>query len=115
MATPCTPGDGADRLFGEIQDDQMFGELGDDLLVGGQGIDGLHGGAGQDWIRGDTNRDRYFGDAGGDTLSFATATPPGSVAGVEGVSVDLPGQHGDRGRVARARLRNREPGRIGLL
>jgi Ca2+-binding RTX toxin-like protein len=83
-------GAGADRLFGEIQDDQMFGELGDDLLVGGQGIDGLHGGAGQDWLRGDTNRDRYFGDEGVDTLSFATATPPGGVAGVEGVSVNLP-------------------------
>ena len=83
-------GDGADRLFGEIQDDRMFGELGDDLLVGGQGIDGLHGGPGQDWLRGDTNRDRYFGDEGGDTLSFATATPPGGVAGVEGVSVNLP-------------------------
>ncbi len=83
-------GDGADRLFGEIQDDQMFGELGDDLLVGGQGIDSLHGGSDQDWLRGDTNRDRYFGDAGDDTLSFATATPPGGEAGVDGVSVNLP-------------------------
>jgi len=70
-------GSGQDRLFGGIQDDRLFGDADDDLLVGGHGIDRLRGGSGEDWIRGDSNRDRYFGDSGADTLSFASATPPG--------------------------------------
>lgn len=70
-------GAGPDRLFGGIQDDRLFGDGDLDLLVGGHGIDRLRGGSDDDWIRGDSNRDRYFGDAGSDTLSFATATPPG--------------------------------------
>ena len=70
-------GSGDDRLFGGIQDDRLFGDAGIDLVVGGHGIDRLRGGAGDDWIRGDSNRDSYFGDGGADTLSFATATPPG--------------------------------------
>jgi Ca2+-binding RTX toxin-like protein len=70
-------GPGDDRLFGGIQDDRLFGDAGNDLTVGGHGIDRLRGGSGEDWIRGDSNRDRYFGDGGTDTLSFATATPPG--------------------------------------
>lgn len=82
-------GPGDDRMFGELQDDDLFGQAGNDLLVGGHGIDKLVGGANDDWIRGDVNRDRYFGDAGNDTLSFATATPPGPHPTRDGVDVNL--------------------------
>jgi Ca2+-binding RTX toxin-like protein len=84
-------GDGDDRLMGEIQDDDMHGEGGNDLLIGGQGIDTLTGGSGDDWVRGDTNQDRFSGDDGVDTVSFATATPPGPLPTQDGVSVDLQG------------------------
>ncbi len=82
-------GDGDDRMYGEIQDDQMFGDGGNDLLIGGQGIDVLGGGPGHDWVRGDTNQDKFFGDEGIDTVSFATATPPGPLPHQDGVAVDL--------------------------
>ncbi len=82
-------GGGNDRLFGGIQDDHLYGDAGFDLLVGGHGIDKLRGGADDDWLRGDSNRDRYFGDGGNDTLSFATATPPGPHPTRGGVDVYL--------------------------
>ena len=40
-------------------------------------------------MRGDVNRDFYNGGTGSDTVSFATATPPGPSASVSGVFVDL--------------------------
>ena len=70
-------GRGADRIYGGLVDDEMFGGPGDDLLVGGHGVDAMHGGDGDDWMRGDTNRDIHYGDGGQDTVSYATATPPG--------------------------------------
>lgn len=82
-------GGGADRLFGEIQDDKLYGDAGDDLLVGGQGSDRLTGGGGDDWVRGDTNQDKYNGGGGTDTISYATATPPGPHPTRDGVTVDL--------------------------
>lgn len=84
-------GPGDDRMFGELQDDDLFGEGGNDLLVGGHGIDDLRGGTDSDWIRGDVNRDRYNGDSGNDTLSFATASPPGPHPTRDGVDVHLGG------------------------
>ena len=82
-------GPGADRLFGELQDDRIDGEGGPDLVVGGQGKDRLDGGDDSDWIRGDTAEDTYNGGAGIDTLSFATATPPGPEPDLDGISVSL--------------------------
>jgi Ca2+-binding RTX toxin-like protein len=84
-------GPGDDRMFGELQDDHLFGEGGNDLLIGGHGIDTLDGGTNDDWLRGDVNRDRYNGGSGNDTLSFATATPPGPHPTRDGVDVDLGG------------------------
>ena len=87
-------GRGADRMYGGLVDDEMFGGPGDDLQVGGHGVDALHGGDGDDWMRGDTNRDIHYGDAGHDTISYATATPPGP-GGIEGVNVNLPAEEGE--------------------
>jgi Ca2+-binding RTX toxin-like protein len=81
-------GPGNDRVLGDIQDDRVAGGGGDDLVVGGQGIDLLLGNDGGDWLRGDTNSDRYDGGPGSDTLSFATATPPGPF-GMDGVIASL--------------------------
>jgi Ca2+-binding RTX toxin-like protein len=79
-----------DRLYGELQDDRLYGEDGDDVLVGDQGIDRHDGGPGADWMRGGTNQDVYDGGSGADTVSFATATPPGPTGAITGVQVDLP-------------------------
>ena len=81
-------GRGGDRIYGGLVDDEMFGGPGADLLVGGHGVDALHGNDGDDFLRGDSNRDIHYGDAGEDTVSYATATPPGP-GGIEGVNVNL--------------------------
>ena len=82
-------GPGNDRAYGELQDDHLDGDDGDDLLIGDQGIDHISGGAGDDWMRGGTNQDLYDGGSDSDTVSFATATPPGPTDAITGVQVDL--------------------------
>ena len=67
----------------------MAGGDGADVISGGHGVDDIHGGAGDDLLRGDANVDYQWGDAGSDTVSYATATPPGPAAGVTGAEVDL--------------------------
>ena len=81
--------DGNDRIIGELQDDHLFGGPGNDLILGGHGIDQLDGGSEDDWLRGEVNSNSYAGGPGNDTASFATATPPGPLLGLDGVSVSL--------------------------
>src|SRR5258706_128898 len=84
-------GPGNDYLSGDLLDDDIYGDEGNDLLLGGHGSDHLHGGPGNDYLRGDTGRDELVGGDGFDTVSFATAMPPGQSpgGGVNGVEVDL--------------------------
>lgn len=82
-------GRGTDRLYGDLVDDLIKGGPGDDLLAGGHGVDDIYGNAGDDWLRGDLNRDFHWGGTGNDTVSYATATPPGPYAGRDGVVVNL--------------------------
>ena len=81
-------GTGGDRLFGSVGDDFISGEEGNDRLGGGNGSDNMLGGADHDYIHGDTVGDvrKYdalsttaglSGGSGTDTISFATAIPPG--------------------------------------
>jgi Ca2+-binding RTX toxin-like protein len=71
-------GAGNDRLYGGIGDDVLEGGEGDDFLFGGFGADKIDGQAGNDFVRGDATIDRIFDSGGGfDTLSFASAMPPG--------------------------------------
>lgn len=82
-------GAGVDRLYGGLVDDTLHGGPGPDTIVGGQGVDLMFGNDGDDWMRGDINVDIYWGGSGHDTASFATATPPGPVPALDGVTVNL--------------------------
>jgi Ca2+-binding RTX toxin-like protein len=98
---------GADRLYGGIGDDKVNGGDDGDLLSGGWGVDTLDGQGGDDLVRGDGSRDRLRDSGGGtDTVSFATALPPGpssppagfpADAGDRGVYVNLAAGVGDNG------------------
>jgi Ca2+-binding RTX toxin-like protein len=77
------------------------------VIGGGQGIDRLLGNSGNDWLRGDTNTDNYDGGPGVDTLSFATASPPGPF-GLDGVTASLRNgtAHGDDANERLRRIEN---------
>ena len=104
---------GDDRLYGGIGDDKLNGGNDNDLLSGGWGVDTIDGQAGDDLVRGDGSRDKLRDSGGGtDTVSFATAVPPGfpqragyptppagfpAEGGERGVFVDLAGNVSDNG------------------
>ena len=82
-------GPGADQIYGGLVDDKLRGGDGNDLIVGGHGVDDMFAGPGDDWMRGDLNLDFHWGGPGNDTVSYATATPPGPTHGLGGVTVNM--------------------------
>jgi Ca2+-binding RTX toxin-like protein len=71
-------GGGNDRLYGGIGDDTVRGGDDNDVVSGGWGVDTVDGQAGDDLARGDGSADRVRDSGGGtDTISYATAVPPG--------------------------------------
>ena len=63
-------GEGHDTLRGGTGDDALYGDLGNDILRGGTGNDDLYGGAGDDTLRGDAGYDELYGGAGNDSYLF---------------------------------------------
>ncbi|XWN29346.1 MAG: type I secretion C-terminal target domain-containing protein [Devosia sp.] len=62
-------GDGNDTLYGGNGFDDLFGDAGNDLLYGENGNDLIRGGDGDDTIDGGNHDDRLLGGIGDDTLN----------------------------------------------
>ena len=95
---------GADRLFGNDQDDLLLGGRGNDLLGGGFGDDVLYGGGGNDILRGNFDDDTLFGGTGQDILTggdgrdsffFETAAESAAGAATRDTITDFSGVGGD--------------------
>ena len=69
LAKAMEPGDGADRLFGDGEDNVLSGLGGDDTLFGQDGNDTLMGGTDNDTLDGGTGADTLDGGAGVDTMN----------------------------------------------
>ena len=91
-------GAGNDLVYGGPGDDIIYGQEGDDVVGGGFGTDDIDGNNGNDLVRGDATTDEISdtGGAGVDTISFATATPPGFLASMEPWA-NFPPVGGERG------------------
>lgn len=62
-------GRGDDRIYGQEDDDRLYGELGNDQLYGGYDDDYLDGGAGADLLSGEQGKDTLVGGEGNDNLN----------------------------------------------
>lgn len=60
--------DGADSLFGDVNDDTIFGQGGNDKIYGSEGVNTLYGGDGDDMIFGGSQADTIYGGKGDDTV-----------------------------------------------
>jgi len=59
-------GPGADKAYGNDDDDIITGHTGNDILSGGNGTDTVHGGDGDDRLYGYGGNDKLYGEAGND-------------------------------------------------
>jgi Ca2+-binding RTX toxin-like protein/alpha-tubulin suppressor-like RCC1 family protein len=62
-------GRGDDRIYGQEDDDRLFGDEGNDQLYGGYDDDYLDGGPGADLLYGEQSKDTLIGGAGNDLLN----------------------------------------------